>query len=181
MNALEVDFAPSTVEHGCMVDVRGIGVLIRGRSGVGKSETALGLIERGHSLVADDAVVFRAPEGGELLGTSKEAGRCIMEVRGLGFINVQMLYGVSAMRKEKRLDLVVTLKEFEDISEIERGSQEEMTYGVLDRKVQHMILPIGPGRDMVRMVEVAALESKLRGMGLDTAKEFNKKLLNSQK
>ena len=107
--ALEMDFAPSVSEHGSMVDVRGIGILIRGSSGTGKSETVLSLVERGHSLVADDLVHLRALEGREIIGSAPEQGRYYMEVRGLGIINIPALYGIAAMRLEKRLDLVVNL------------------------------------------------------------------------
>ena len=107
---LEWDFAPITSEHGCMVDVQGIGVMVRGDSGTGKSECVLGLIERGASLVADDIVRYRSIEGRELIGTSPSMGRFHMEVRGLGIINVPRIFGVASMRVEKRLDLVVTLR-----------------------------------------------------------------------
>jgi HPr kinase/phosphorylase len=160
-----------------MVDLRGIGVLIRGQSGAGKSETVVGLLERGHSLVADDVVYFRAPEGRELIGTSKELGRYHMEVRGIGLVNVPMLFGVGSMRVEKRLDLVVTLEPMEQLSDLERVGTKQEFYSLLGVKVPHVRLPVAPGRDMARLVEVAALEQKLRGFGVNTAEEFSKKLL----
>jgi HPr kinase/phosphorylase len=176
---LEWDFAPVTTEHGCMVDVRGIGVLVRGESGTGKSETVLGLLERGHSLVADDLVVFRAPTGQELIGMSKDMGRFMMEVRGLGFVNVLHLFGVGAMRKEKRLDLVVTLVPIHKLEEIERVGAKHDDYIVLNRPVPHVKLPVAPGRDMARLVETAALEYKLRGMGVNAAEDLSRKLLQT--
>ncbi|MBP7949126.1 MAG: HPr(Ser) kinase/phosphatase [Verrucomicrobiales bacterium] len=175
---LEWDFAPTTQEHGCMVDLRGIGVLIRGESGTGKSEAVLGLLERGHSLVADDIVLFRAPEGRELIGTSKEIGRFHMEIRGIGLVNVPMLFGVGAMRVEKRLDLVVSLERVENLHEVERVGAKQEYYNLLGVKVPHVRLPVAAGRDMARLVEVAALEQKLRSFGVNAATEFSKKLLN---
>ena len=177
---LEWDFAPTTQEHGCMVDLQGIGVFIRGESGTGKSETVLGLLERGCSLVADDVVVFRAPEGRELIGTSKVMGRFHMEVRGIGLVNIPLMFGVGSMRVEKRLDLVVTLEEADKtkLADMERvGSQQEY-YSLLGVKIPHVRLPVASGRDMARLVEVAALDQKLRGFGFNVAEEFSQRLLN---
>ena len=174
---LEWDFAPTTTEHGCMVDMQGIGVMVRGDSGTGKSECVLGLIERGASLVADDIVRFRALEGRELIATSMELGRYHMEVRGLGIINVPALFGASAMRVDKRLDLVVTLKSVDQTADIERVGLRKKTYDILGIRVPHIELPVAPGRDMARLVEVAALDQKLMTFGHDSAVEFDKKLL----
>ena len=174
---LEWDFAPQTSEHGCMVDVKGIGVLIKGESGMGKSEAVLGLLERGASLVADDKVNFRAPEGRELTGTAEELGRFHLEVRGLGIVNVPMLFGVASMRVEKRLDLVVHLKALTKSDEVDRLGTEQRFYRLLGVDVPYVDIPVAPGRDLSRMVEVAALEQKLRSFGHHSAVEFNKKLL----
>ncbi len=174
---LEFDFAPTTSEHGCMVDVKGIGVLIKGASGLGKSEAVLGLLERGASLVADDKVVLRAPEGRELTGTSDELGRFHMEVRGLGIVNVPLLFGIASMRIEKRLDLVVQLVALEDLQEVDRLGVMEQYYRVLNQDVPYRQLPVAAGRDVARLVEVAALEQKLRSFGQNSAKEFDKRLL----
>ena len=174
---LERDFAPTTMLHGCMVDVQGIGVLVQGESGTGKSECVLGLIERGASLVADDLVVFRAMEGRELTGSALELGRSHMEVRGIGIVNISALFGISAIRVEKRLDLVVTLTPMEKIEDLERVGHKRKTTNILDRKIPHIVLPVAPGRDMAHLVEVAALDQKLKGLGHDAALEFEKKLL----
>jgi HPr kinase/phosphorylase len=174
---LEYDFAPTTTEHGCMVDVQGIGVLVRGDSGTGKSECVLGMIERGASLVADDMVIFRAVEGRELTGYAPELGQSHMEVRGIGIINVAAIYGVAAIRLEKRIDLVVTLRAMGAVSDWERVGVLKKTYTILDIDVPHIELPVAPGRDMAHLVEVAALEQKLKSLGHDTAIEFDKKLL----
>ena len=176
---LEWDFAPISSEHGCMVDVQGIGVMVRGDSGAGKSECVLGLIERGASLVADDIVRYRSIEGRELIGTSPSMGRFHMEVRGLGIINVPRIFGVASMRVEKRLDLVVTLISAEQTQDIERVGIRKKNYKILSIKVPHIELLVAPGRDMASLVEVAALDQKLKTFGHDSAIEFDKKLLKT--
>lgn len=176
---LDWEFAPTTTEHGCMVDVKGIGVLIKGESGAGKSEAVLGLLERGAALVADDMVRFRAPEGRELEGTASELGRFHMEVRGIGVVNVPLLFGAASMRVRKRLDLVVNLKPLKDFPDVDRLGIEQQHYAVLDRQVPLIELPVGPGRDTARLVEVAALEQKLRSFGHHSAVEFSQTLLRT--
>ncbi len=175
--SLEEDFAPSTSEHGSMVDILGVGVLIRGESGIGKSECALGLVERGYSLVADDITRLRLIEGRELMATSAEVTRTFMEVRGIGIINVASLFGGKAIRTEKRLDLVVTLMEWEKVGEIERTGLEQQYYEILGLKIPHVKIPIRPGRDLAGLVQVAALDQKMKTMGQFSAMEFNEKLL----
>ena len=175
--SLEEDFAPSTSEHGSMVDILGVGVLIRGESGIGKSECALGLVERGYSLVADDITRLRLIEGRELMATSAEVTRTFMEVRGIGIINVASLFGGKAIRTEKRLDLVVTLMEWEKVGEIERTGLEQQYYEILGLKIPHVKIPIRPGRDLAGLVQVAALDQKMKTMGQFSAIEFNEKLL----
>lgn len=176
---LEWEFAPVTSEHGCMVDVQGIGVMVRGDSGSGKSECVLGLIERGASLVADDIIKYRAIEARELIGTSPVTGRFHMEVRGIGIINVPAIFGVASMRVEKRLDLVVSLKASDKIDNIERVGIRKKKYDILGIKVPHVELPVAAGRDMASLVEVAALDQKLKGFGHDSAIEFEAKLLKT--
>lgn len=174
---LEWDFAPTATEHGCMVDVMGIGILIRGDSGTGKSETVLALLRRGASLVADDMVRIRNVEGRELICTAPELGRSHMEVRGLGIINVAALFGVGSFRTEKRLDLVVTLKHADKMEELDRLGLDRRRFELLGIKLPLVELPVAPGRDMAQLVEVAALDQKLKSLGHDSAVEFNKKLL----
>ena len=176
--ALEMDFSPTATEFGSMVDILGIGVLIRGASGIGKSETTLGLIERGYSLVADDVTRMTSIEGRELMATAPELTRNHMEVRGIGIINVAAVFGVGAIRTEKRLDLVVTLKEWDSVDEIERVGIDRETYQILGLKVPHVTIPVRPGRDIARLIEVAAMDQKLKGLGHNSAVDFNAKLLN---
>ncbi len=177
--ALEDEFAPIASEHGSMVDIMGIGVLIRGSSGIGKSECVLGLIERGYSLVSDDITRFRNLEGRELIGNSKELTRFHMEVRGIGIINVAAVFGAGSVRPQKQLDLVVTLKDWHDVEEIDRLGLDRGTYEILGIPIPHVILPVRTGRDLARLVEVAALDQKLKSMGHDTAREFNERLLRA--
>lgn len=171
------EFAPFTSEHATMLDVKGIGVLLRGDSGVGKSECALALIERGYSLVADDLTHIRLVDERELIATGPELNRGYMEVRGIGIINVADMFGVKNVRPEKRIDLVVSLHEWTpDVIE-ERTGLEEKHYEILGIPMPEVDLYVRPGRDIARLVEVAALVQALKNMGHDPAKEFNERLI----
>ena len=176
--ALEVDFSPTVTEFGSMVDILGVGVLIRGASGIGKSECVLGLIERGYSLVADDVTRITSLEGRELMATAPDLTRNHMEVRGIGIINVASVFGIGAIRIEKRLDLVVTLKDWQDLEEVDRIGLDQEYYEILGLQVPHVTIPVRPGRDIARLIEVAAMDQKLKGLGRNSAVEFNTKLLN---
>jgi HPr kinase/phosphorylase len=176
--ALEVDFSPTVTEFGSMVDILGIGVLIRGASGIGKSECVLGLIERGYSLVADDVTRITSLEGRELMATAPELTRNHMEVRGIGIINVSNIFGIGSIRIEKRLDLVVTMKDWQDLEEVDRIGLDQEYYEILKLQVPHVTIPVRPGRDIARLIEVAAMDQKLKGLGRNGALEFNTKLLN---
>ena len=175
--ALELAFSPTVTEFGSMVDILGVGVLIRGASGVGKSEAVLGLIERGYSLVADDVTRIKSVEGRELMATAPDLTRYHMEVRGIGIINVVSIFGIGAIRTEKRLDLVVTLKDWNELEEVDRIGLDRELYEILKIQVPHITIPIRPGRDIARLIEVAAMDQKLKGLGLNSAVEFNEKLL----
>lgn len=175
--ALDAEFSPVCTEHGSMVDILGIGVLVRGSSGVGKSESVLALIERGYSLVSDDITKFRGIEGRELVGTAPDLTRYHMEVRGLGIINVASIFGVGAIRPEKRLDMVVTLKDWHELKEVDRIGLNREYYDIMGIHVPHITIPVRPGRDLARLVEVAALDQKLKNMGQNTSVEFNQRLL----
>ena len=176
--ALEMDFAPSKLEHGSMVDILGIGVLIRGDSGIGKSECVLGLIERGYSLVADDITRVSVLEHRELIGTAPAVTRYHMEVRGLGLINVASIFGIGSIRLEKRLDLVVTLKGWNDSDEVDRTGLEREVFQILHIQVPHVTIPVRPGRDLARLIEVAALDQKLKSLGRNCPQEFNQRLID---
>ena len=176
--AMEVDFSPSVTEFGSMVDILGVGVLIRGQSGIGKSECVLGLIERGYSLVADDVTRVTSLEGRELMATAPELTRYHMEVRGIGIINVASIFGIGSIRIEKRVDLVVTLQDWQEIEEVDRIGLDQGYYEILKLQVPHITIPVRPGRDIARLIEVAAMDQKLKGLGRNSAVEFNEKLLN---
>ena len=176
--ALELDFSPTVTEFGSMVDILGVGVLIRGQSGIGKSECVLGLIERGYSLVADDVTRMTKLEGRELMAMAPDLTRNHMEVRGIGIINVSNIFGIGSIRIEKRLDLVVTLKEWADVEAVDRVGLDQEFYEILGLQVPHVTIPVKPGRDIARLVEVAAMDQKLKGLGQNSAVEFNTKLLN---
>ncbi|MGH8094061.1 MAG: HPr(Ser) kinase/phosphatase [Chthoniobacterales bacterium] len=175
--ALEFDFSPTVTEFGSMVDILGVGVLIRGASGVGKSECVLGLIERGYSLVSDDVTRLKSLEGRELMATSPDLTRYHMEVRGIGIINVVSVFGIGAIRTEKRLDLVVTLKDWHELEEVDRIGLDREFYEILKIQVPHITIPVRPGRDIARLIEVAAMDQKLKDLGVNGAVEFNEKLL----
>jgi HPr kinase/phosphorylase len=175
--ALEMEFAPTTSEHGSMVDILGIGVLIRGESGIGKSESVLALLERGYSLVSDDITRIRLQEGRELIGTSSETTRYHMEIRGIGIINVPAVFGVAAVRPEKNINLVVTLMEWDKTQEVDRIGLEPQAYTILGMAVPHIVIPVRPGRDLARLIEVAALDQKLKSLGHNAARDFNERLI----
>jgi HPr kinase/phosphorylase len=174
---IDNEFAPSVTEHATTLDIRGIGVMLRGSSGVGKSECALALIERGHSLVADDLTVIKLLDERELMASSRPLNRGYMECRGIGIINISDMFGVKSVRPEKRIDLVVSLFEWTPDAIEERTGLEENFYDILELKIPHIILYVRPGRDMARLVEVAALTQALKKMGHDPAKDFNDRLI----
>src|ERR1700746_89217 len=175
--ALEMDFSPTVTEFGSMVDILGVGVLIRGASGIGERECVLGLIERGYSLVADDVTRITMIEGRELMATAPELTRNHMEVRGIGIIDVAKVFGIGSIRVEKRLDLVVTLKDWQDVEEVDRIGLDREFYEILGLKVPHVTIPVRPGRDMARLIEVAAMDEKLKGLGQNAALDFSTRLL----
>lgn len=174
---LEDTFAPRTNLHGTLLDIKGIGTLLRGQSGVGKSECALALIERGHSLVADDLTYCRRVGEKDVLGTSSELNRGYMECRGIGIIDIAELFGIRSLRLEKRVDLVVTFIDWQPGMREERTGLEQNFYEILDIPLPHVEIPVRPGRDMARLAEVAALVQALKLIGHDCAQEFNERLI----
>lgn len=177
---LENEFADRVSQHGCLIDVRGTGVLLRGSSGVGKSETALGLVERGAALVADDIVHLRNV-GGKLIGAAPQASRGYMEVRGLGIVNICQLFGMKSIRESKRLDFIVTLVHADKQEELSRTGLDQQRVEILGVPVPMVELPVAPGRDTARLVEVAIMQYHLKSMGVDMADEFNRNLLSTMK
>ncbi len=175
--AMESMFAPHGTEMGSMVDILGIGVIIRGESGIGKSETVLALIERGYSLVSDDITKVTLVEGRDVIGTSAEITRNHMEVRGIGIVNVAAMFGVKSIRREKQVNLVVTLKNWEEVADVDRLGMEEEFIKVLGVQIPHITIPVRPGRDLARLIEVAAFQTKLKTSGFNPAKELNDRLI----
>jgi len=176
---LNEEFSPSMTCHGTLVEAFGVGVLIQGDSSVGKSEAALGLIERGHRLVSDDVVKIRVREGSYLEGSGPELTRHLMEIRGIGIINVAHLYGAVCVRDEKKLDLVVKLEEWDDRHFYDRIGLDEKFCDLLGISIPFHVLPVKPGRDVVLLIETIALNHRLKEMGYNSAKEFNAKLLET--
>src|SRR5271170_6509523 len=174
---IDNEFAPSTTEHATTLDVKGIGVMLRGDSGVGKRECALALIERGYSLVADDLTLIKLLDERQLMASSRALNRGYMECRGLGIINIAEMFGVKSIRVEKRIDIVVSLHEWTSDAVEERTGLEQNYYEILGMKLPHIELYVRPGRDMARLVEVAALTQALKRMGHDPAKDFNDRLI----
>lgn len=174
---LTEEFAESMSCHGTLVEVYGVGVLIKGDSSVGKSEAALGLIERGHRLISDDTVRVRKREGTYLEGSGAELTRHHMEIRGIGIINVGHLYGAVCVRDSKSIDIVVKLEQWNDQHFYDRVGMDEHHCDMLGIKVPYHVLPVKPGRDVVLLLETIALNHRLKAMGYHSAREFNSKLL----
>jgi len=174
---LEWASAPSLLLHGCMVDVQGIGVLIQGDSGAGKSESVIGLLQRGASLVADDVVRLRLIEDREIVGSAPDLTRGMIEIRGLGILNVAALFGVGAVRLSKRLDFIVELVRGAKSSDLERVGVSTDSRDLMGLKVERVELPVEPGRDVAGLIELAAINFKLRTFGYNSAVEFDQRLL----
>lgn len=174
---LEMMFAPRGTEMGSMVDILGVGVILRGESGIGKSESVLALIERGYSLVADDITKVTLVDGREVIGTSAEVTRNHMEVRGIGIINVAAMFGVKSIRKQKSVDLVVTLRSWNEVPDVDRLGIEQQYVRILGIDIPHITIPVRPGRDLARLIEVAAFQTKLKSAGFNPAKELNDRLI----
>lgn len=176
---LDQKFAPVTNIHGTLMEVRGKGVLIRGESGVGKSECALALIERGYPLVADDYVTVKLIGDDTLVGSSKALNYGFMECRGIGIINVASMFGVRSVRRSKTIELVVSFVHWKDGMEEERTGLAMQAFEVLGKRIPKIQLAVRPGRDMARLVEVAVMVHALREMGHDPAQELNEKLIRA--
>ena len=176
---LNEDFSPSITCHGTLVEAFGVGVLIQGDSSIGKSEAALGLIERGHRLISDDVVKVRLREGSYLEGSGPELTRHLMEIRGIGIINVAHLYGAVCVRDDKKVDMAIRLEEWDDKRFYDRIGLDQQFCDILNMKIPYHVLPVKPGRDVVLLIETIALNHRLKEMGFNSAKDFNVKLLET--
>lgn len=173
---LENKLAPTATIHGVLVDVYGVGILITGSSGIGKSETALELVKRSHRLVADDAVEIRQTTDGRLHGTAPELIRHLLEIRGLGIINVMTLFGAGAVLNNKKISVVVRLENWQADKQYDRLGLDEETTRILDTDVPIVTVPVRPGRNLAVIVEVAAMNFRLKRMGYNAALQFTNKL-----
>lgn len=169
---LEDELAPTSTLHGVLVDVYGMGVLLLGDSGIGKSECALDLIQRGHRLVADDVVQIRKYPNGSVVGRASDMIRYHMELRGIGIINIKHLFGVSAVRTSKSIELIIELERWDPAKKYDRLGLDGETYTILDRPRPFLRLPVASGRNIALLIEIAARNELLKTQGYDAAKEF---------
>ncbi len=173
---LDDQFAPQVVVHGSLVDVYGVGVLVAGRSGIGKSEIALDLVERGHRLVADDVVMITRKGEGILIGAGTDLVKHFMEVRGLGLIDVRSMFGIRAIRYQKRVEIIVELEEWKENEDYTRTGLDDSTVTILDVEMPLVKLPIFPGKNVTVITEVISLNYLLKHYGYDAAKVLAKRL-----
>ena len=170
------ELTPSTSIHGVLIEVFGVGILLMGESGIGKSETALELVERGHRLVADDIVIIKCLGNTTLYGEASEIIRHHMELRGLGIINVKDLFGVGAIRGHKRIELVIGLEEWDPNKEYERLSLDEEHVEILGVKLPRLLIPVRPGRNVPILIETAAMNHRSKKMGYHAARELSNRI-----
>ena len=175
-NYLNLQLAPRITIHGDLVDVYGEGILMTGESGSGKSETALELVKRGHRLVADDAVEIKMVSGKTLIGYAPEMIRHLIEIRGIGIIDVKNLFGIAAIMSVDRIDLVINLEKWDNNKEYDRlGIDEEFTI-ILGMKIPILNIPVAPGRNLAIIIEAAAINNRQKKLGYNTARELNERL-----
>jgi HPr kinase/phosphorylase len=171
---LEDLLSPRVRMHGTMMEVAGVGIFIEGEAGIGKSETALGLIKHGYALVADDLTAFRIDTDGHLMGSACVSTRNYMEVRGIGILDVPAIFGIAALRGEKQVDLVITLKrQSKELDELDRTGEDAMSRVILGIKVPQRVISVAPGRDLVSLVEIAACQYKYKQGGGDAVRDLD--------
>lgn len=173
---LEDQFAPQLTLHGSLVDVYGIGLLLTGPSGIGKSEVALDLVERGHRLVADDVVIASKKAEGLLMGSGTELAQHFMEIRGLGIVDVRAMFGVRAIRHQKRIEMIVRMHQWDETQEYTRIDMVDQAESILDVELPLVKLPIIPGKNVTVICEVIAMNHLLRHYGYDPARVFSERL-----
>ena len=186
---LNVQLGPQITRHGVLVEVygegilllgdSGVGILLTGRSGVGKSETAIELVKRGHRLIADDAVEIKRVSATTLVGRAPELIRHYVELRGVGIVDVRRLYGMGSVKATEKIDLVITLEEWQQGKMYDRLGLEENTMNILGIDVPSIVIPVSPGRNLSVVIEVAAMNNRQKRMGYNTAEEFNKRLMET--
>ena len=176
---LNVQLGPRITRHGVLVEVYGEGILLLGDSGVGKSETAIELIKRGHRLIADDAVEIKKVSATTLVGQAPDLIRHYVELRGIGIVDVRRLFGMGAIKETEKIDLVINLEPWRQGKMYDRLGLEEETTNILGIDVPTILIPVSPGRNLSVVIEVAAMNNRQKRMGYNTAAEFNKRLMES--
>ena len=176
ITTLNKELAPRITRHGVLVEVYGEGILILGDSGVGKSETAIELVKRGHRLIADDAVDIKKVSAKTLVGSAPEMIRYFIELRGIGIIDVRRIFGMGSVKPTERVDLVVRLEKWEDGKPYDRLGVDEETMTILDIKVPALTIPVHPGRNLAVILEVAAMNNRQKKMGYNAALEFTEQI-----
>ena len=176
---LNVQLGPRITRHGVLIEVYGEGVLLLGDSGVGKSETAIELVKRGHRLIADDAVEIKRVSATTLVGRAPELIRHYVELRGIGIVDVRRLYGMGSIKESEKIDIVINLEPWQEGKMYDRLGLENNTIDILGIKVPSIVIPVSPGRNLSVVIEVAAMNNRQKRMGYNTAEEFNKRLMES--
>ena len=176
---LNVQLGPRITRHGVLIEVYGEGVLLLGDSGVGKSETAIELVKRGHRLIADDAVEIKRVSATTLVGRAPELIRHYVELRGIGIVDVRRLYGMGSIKESEKIDIVINLEPWQEGKMYDRLGLENNTIDILGIKIPSIVIPVSPGRNLSVVIEVAAMNNRQKRMGYNTAEEFNKRLMES--
>ena len=176
---LNIELGPRITRHGVLVEVYGEGILLLGDSGVGKSETAIELLKRGHRLIADDAVEIKRVSATTLIGRAPEIIRHYVELRGIGIVDVRRLFGMGAVKESEKIDLIINLEPWQENKMYDRLGLDEQKTDILGINVPSIVLPVSPGRNLSVVIEVAAMNNRQKKMGYNTAEEFNKRLMES--
>ena len=179
ISSLSVALAPRITRHGVFVEVYGEGILILGDSGIGKSETAIELVKRGHRLIADDAVEIKKVSNKTLVGTAPDIIRHYIELRGIGIVDVRRIFGMGSVKMTEKIDLVVELEPWKDNKDYDRFGLETEYMDIMGLKIPKLTIPITPGRNLAVILEIAAMNHRQKKMGYNTAEEFNKRLMDS--
>ena len=178
IGSLSVSLAPRITRHGVLVEVYGEGILILGDSGVGKSETAIELVKRGHRLIADDAVEIKKVSAKSLVGSAPELIRHYVELRGIGIVDVKRIFGMGAVKDTEKIDMIINLEQWVQGKMYDRFGLESEYTDIMGIKIPTTVIPVRPGRNLAVILEIAAMNSRQKKMGYDTAKEFNERLMN---
>ena len=179
--AIAEEFSPTTNLHGSLADIFGVGLLFVGRSGIGKSECVLDLVERGHRLVADDLVIVKRRGGDVLIGRGHELQRHYMEIRGVGLVDIPSIFGIRAVRQQKRLEVVVQLEEWDHDAPVDRTGLETETTTILDVELPKVRVPLNPGKNITVIAEVIAMNHLLKYSGIEPAERFNERLMRQMR